>query len=123
MYQLLANEDDLKDFLDIEELPDGTARLLKRASELITQACFNNLDLSKSDHEEATKLATCAQVEYWLQLGEMFAFVNGVRSLAIGTFSIEFGMPSAIEDSMDRGQLSNRSRNFLFRAGLLYRGV
>lgn len=43
--------------------------------------------------------------------------------MRIGTFEIEFAIPENVAGSMEKGQLSNRSRNFLMYAGLLYRGV
>jgi len=122
-YQKLANNDDLKEFLDVEEVPEACERLLQRASELIYQATFTNLDLNNDKHVEAVKLATCAQVEYWLEVGEMFAFVNGVRSLSIDSFQIEFSPTNQMSESMDKGQLANRARNFLLIEGLLYRGM
>lgn len=84
---------------------------------------MHNLNLDNAVHEESAKLATCAQVEYWLEMGEMISMIGGLRSIAIGTFAVEFAIPENVLGSMQSSQLSNRTRNFLIHAGLLYRGV
>lgn len=95
------------------ELPADSDRLLQRASELVDVATMGRIDPSVTEQAEAAKNATCAQVEYWLQVGEEMDIFGLKDGIAIGSFRTD-SLPQA---------LAPRARRYLFLAGLLYRGV
>ena len=61
-------------------------------------------------------MATCAQIEYWLEVSESISVVNGYKSMSIGSFSVDFGNSTF-------QKLASRARQYLSDEGLLYRGV
>lgn len=123
LYTAYAIKSDLATFLYTTEdkLPSDSERLLMRASELVKQAVRDNLDSTLpnyTDQLEAMKLATCAQVEFWMDSGESSNIAGQVQSYSIGDVSMNFG-----DGITKRGQLCIRSRGYLNDQGLLYRGV
>jgi len=106
----------------VGSLPTDAARLLTRASELIKQATLNNIDETNDDHMEYAELATCAQVEYWIDNQESVSTSPGYKSLKLGEFAVTFNNDSS-DGSVNRNQLASRARNYLNDGGLLYRGV
>lgn len=112
-------------FIELAQVPAGVERLLARSSELIEQAARNNIkvyNVSASmalNQADALKLATCAQVEYWLQAGEDSAIGRLIRSYSSGDISVTFA--DGETGSLD--QLSKRSRGYLNKLGLLYKGL
>jgi hypothetical protein len=82
---------------------------------------MGNIDEANTDHAEAAKLATCAQVEYWNEASESVSISNGYKSLSIGSFSVDFGNNGG--GSSNSNSLASRSRFYLQDQGLLYRGV
>lgn len=117
-----ATEQDLAAYMGISEadLPDDAERLLERASDEI-----DYWTLGRATPSEATRLAVCAQVEWWLQLretlGTELAGLDNLRSISLGKWSMTFGDDSGTGGGM-RG-LAPRARQYLLRAGLLFRGV
>ena len=111
-----ATPDDLRLYLAIPllDLPSDAQRLLDRASELVEYAI-----MSKSGDEETLKLATCAQVENWMQMSESNAIAGGYNSLEIGSFAVEFS-GNGTSGGM---QLAPRTRMYLNKDRLMYRGV
>lgn len=99
-----------------DELPTDSSRLITRASELITDSMFENYNSNNVNHVEAAKLATCAQVEYWIKEDESTAISGGIKSYRTGDTSIVYG-----DDAMP--VICQRSRNYLNKQGLLYRGL
>ena len=120
LYPVYATPTNLAAYLGIQEasLPQDSLRLLRRASELVSQKTLGKVDLNNPNHVEAAELATCAQVEYWMGFDESMSTTAGYKSISIGSFSVDFGDKSGKEQ-----QLSTRSRNYLNDQGLLYRGV
>lgn len=118
LYPIYATTDDLASYLDVSvsSLPANSNNMLKRASELIKRITLNNLNINNPDHMEAVKLATCAQVEYWIELGINPVVINSVSSYNAGSMSVNFNTAS-IE------QISLRSRGYLNDQRLLYRGI
>lgn len=117
-----ATTTDLAEYLGVTvgELPSDAERLLDRASELVEHAMFNNYDSSITEHVEAAKKATCAQVEFWNNIGEGTAIVGrNIEGYKSGDLSMSFGKGS--NSSVDK--LSSRATLHLGRHGLLYRGV
>ena len=117
-----ATEQDLADYLGVSmaDLPADAERLLQRASEEI-----DYWTLGRASEGEATKLAACAQVEWWLQLRETLgtdlAGLDNIRSFSLGKWSMTFGDGASGGGGM-RG-LAPRARQYLLLAGLLFRGV
>lgn len=130
-----ATPEELADYLGTDA-PDGAARLLLRASELIDEATLgrirnpwivNEIDdiaIIPATILEAAKNAACAQVEYWMQTGEAAAIAPGVVSnYQIGSVSVSYGGAGVGGRGDVGGQLGSRARRYLLLAGLLYRGV
>lgn len=119
LYSVYATKADLAAFLFVLEanLPDGSDRLLQRASELIKQSTLDNIDATNTNHMEAVKLAVCAQVEYWSQMGETTAIGGGAVNFSLGDLSMNMG------DAKTMGTVSPRAKGYLNDQGLLYRGI
>lgn len=117
-----ATTDDLEAYLIVETLPAGSARLLARANELIHQAMLNNYISTNTDHVNAAKLAACAQVEYWQNVGETALSIGGLSSFSIGSTSMNFGQNSGNVQTSPNS-LSPRSKAYLNEQGLLYKGL
>lgn len=118
-----ATTTDLAEYLDVtvNSLPSDSGRQLARASELVEYAVFNNYDGAKANHVEAVRKATCAQVEFWMNIGESIAIIGkGLKGYKSGDLSMDFGGSNS-ESSMNK--LSSRATIHLGREGLLYRGV
>src|SRR5690606_27078132 len=111
-------EADLAEYLGVGEsqLPDDAGRLLERASELVDYLTLGRINPGNPEHAKAAKLATCAQVESWLETEEVGDKQGNVKRFSLGRFSMDFG---------DQGvpQVAPRAHRYLLLAGLLYRGV
>src|SRR3989304_6115511 len=117
-----ATVEELLDYLGEHLDPPVRAEtLLERASELVDQAAFYRIDTTDADHAEAARLATCAQVELWMETGEAADLGGNVAEYQIGNLRVR-------NDSIGRGggqaaDLARRARRNLLKVGLLYRGV
>lgn len=122
LYEVYATKDDLAEFLGIsvEDLPTDSERKLSRASEMVKRSTMGNLDFLNIDHLEAAKLATCAQVEHWLEVGE-FNIPSGLKNFSLGDLNMSFGDSDASQ--LNNSVLCSRARDYLNDQGLLYRGV
>jgi hypothetical protein len=118
IYTNYATHDDVAEYLGktVEELPSDIIRLISRASELIHQLIKYNYISTNEDHQEAAKLATCAQVEYMQSVSEDALINPNVQSFSIGSVSMQLGQAGS------RAQLSLRSKSYLNEQGLLYKG-
>ena len=92
-------------------LPQDIDRLILRASELIRRKTYHRTD--DTDRVEDVKNATCAQVEYWLQIDEASDITGPLGPMKIKDFS--FNSKFTV--------LAPRARDLLLDAGLLYKGV
>lgn len=99
------------------DAPEGAARLLARASELLddrvrrTFTVDDDTDLpTDTDIAAALSDAACAQVEYWVEVGEEHD-VEGLSGvgIAVGTLRLDQLPP----------ELAPRARRILRTAGLL----
>lgn len=91
-------------------------RELERASELLDEVIVTSYDTDDSDVEDALADATCAQVEFWLEVGEEHD-ISGQRG------SISVGGQGGLEiDSLPQ-TLAIRARRALARENLLVRSV
>lgn len=113
-----ATIEDLMGYLHASDAPEGAARLLERASELVDYVTFNRINPDDGAHLEAAKKAVCAQVESWLELGEQEALGAGGTSFAIGSFSM-----SSAQKAGAGASIAPRAKQALLPTGLLYRGV
>lgn len=113
-----ATTGDLTAYLAVEEstLPADAARLLQRASELVYSLVRRNYDSTVAMHVEAARNATCAQVEYWAEVGEDAAFSRNVQSETHSKVSTTYFAGG-------RREIAPRAYRFLLDAGLLYAGV
>lgn len=98
--------------------PDNIEKLLNKASITIDRLTLNRIDLGNELHTEAAKNAVCAQVDYWLGIDEELIEFGNVSSFNIGNFSMNFG-----DGDHSFNKLANDAYDYLFNAGLLYRGV
>lgn len=120
VYTTYATAADLAEYLDVveAELPEGFTRLLRRASEMVHQAMFENYVSTNVAHAEAAKLATCAQIEFWTKVDEDVSISGGVQKFSIEGISMEFG-----DVSKKANKLCERSYRYLMEQGLLYCGL
>lgn len=113
---------DLTGFLGVDyEVPaqDEADRILTRASEVISHATIGlaaaywhdiSVEDPHDDHTEALRDATCAQVEYWLEVGEEHDIVGLTGLLIAGKLHVS-ELP---------GRLAPRARTYLIGAGLYH---
>jgi len=105
--------------IDVSSLPKDATRLLERASELIDYITGNNVDVSITEHEEAAR-ATCAQYEWWAEVGDELGLMSQISSMSIAEFSFSNGGSS---QQSKLKTVATRAEQYLYLAGLLYRGV
>ena len=119
MYEQFATTADLASYLDCSEneLPADANRMLKRVSDQIYSLVKMNYVSTNTDHVAAVKMATCAQVEYYINAGETSAIVGGITSVGSGKTSI------SLDPTATMRKLCNRSIMYLNDFGLLYRGI
>lgn len=111
-----ATTEQLAEFLNPDaELPDDADRLLSHASDRVDDYVLAAFTLDTitglprdADVAEALATAACAQVEFWLEVGEEHD-VDGVRG-AISVPGASFSSPPT---------LAPRARSALMRAGLM----
>jgi hypothetical protein len=99
-------------------LPSNANILLDRASDLIDYITLGRIEIADAEQAAVAQKATCQQVEYMIEYGEIDKDENAYKSVSIGTFSATFG-----DKSSGMKTLSPRARRTLFLAGMLYRGV
>ena len=109
-----ATVDDLLDYLglpDASTLPGDISRMLFRASELIYRKTRHMTDTT--DKKAEVIQATCAQIEYWLQIDETSDITGPLGPMKIEDFSFNSKF----------GKLGPRCKEILIDAGLMYKGV
>ena len=131
---------DLATFLNVEisTLTSDNTRMLQRASELVSFVTNHAIDQwnqfyaalntqGKSDNASrqtqianATKNATCAQVEFWIERGEDYDMRGPMASEQLGKLTVSYGSG---KDRVAPTYLCPRAARFLQMAGLLYRGA
>lgn len=124
VYATLAQ---LAAFLEVDEadLPAGASRLLTRASELMddkvvvpfldSDGNFVDADptTGQSDYQDSLRDAVCAQVEFWVEVGEEHD-ISGQR----GQISVQ-----GLHISQLPGTVADRAKRALARYGLLNRAI
>lgn len=106
--------------IDESDLPDDAGRLLERASEDVDYITLDRIDDDDTDHTDAAKKATMAQVEMWLETGEQQAIGGNVQGFQVGRLQVQYGAGS---NRVAPIGMAPRARRFLLLAGLLYRGI
>lgn len=107
---MYATIEDLTEYLSpATTLPDDIDRLLQRASELID---FKTYGKAAEDPETACR-ATCAQIEYWLQIDECNDITGPLGAVSLDGFSMESRFAT----------LAPRAQRYLQTANLIYSGV
>lgn len=122
-----ATTADLDNWLGTDqEAPTNAGRLLERASELVDEVVVvayrtdDNDDPTDADVAAALRDATCAQVEWWAEVGEEADTAGEIQQVSIGSVQLGFGAgPNRLAPAV----VSRRTLRVLKTAGLLYRGV
>lgn len=99
----------------VDSLPANTSALLARASDLIANSII--VEIISPDHDEALKLATCAQVEFMFTSGIQDANGRQIQSYTAGSTSVTYA------NDGPKKPLCSLARSYLNKLGLLYRGV
>lgn len=107
-----ATAEELAAYLGVAA-PADAERLLARASDLMDVVALKRIDITDSNQTEQVMKATCAQVEYWLTVGEEVAIQGSPESVRIGNFSQTGAMPV----------VAPRAKQHLFMAGLLSKAI
>jgi hypothetical protein len=121
-----ATTTQLQAYLGTASLPADAQRLLNRASDLVDFVTLGRIETTDTEQMLAARNATCAQVEYWITMGED-TDISGAsyESISIGTFQMT---TSSSESSKTKSLgskhgLAPRAGRILFLAGMTYRGV
>ena len=119
--------------IDAGDLPTDIDKLIRDASFLMDYVTLNYIQdyyiesssFTDTNIEEYVKNATCAQIEYWIELGDASSDIigNTPASFTVGNFSVDYGKGTPEGLSQGAESLSTRARRYLLLAGLLYRGV
>lgn len=80
---------------------------------MIDEITLGNVNQSIPSNVLAAKKATCAQVEFWMNMGEEIDIIGSLDGFSLGSFSVSKAIRT----------ISPRAQRFLFLEGLLYRGV
>lgn len=119
----------------VTELPTNILIIIQRAQELIDYITLNKINddyltsdktaIADPEIETAAENATCAQVEYWINIGVESDIVNAgnISSFGIGNFSMAFGGSGSGSANASMAVLAPRANRYLFLVGLMYRGV
>ena len=92
-------------------LPIDIDRIILRACELIRRKTYHRTD--DTEWVEDVKNATCAQIEYWLQIDEASDITGPLGPMKIKDFSFNSRFTT----------LAPRARDLLLDAGLLYKRI
>lgn len=109
--------------IGITELPSDISRIIIRATEIIEYVTLNRAMPDNDKHQRAFKNAICAQVEYWLTVGEDLDFIGNISSIMIGSFQMQLGNADNDRGMGTTSRLSPRSYQALLMGGLFNRGV
>ncbi|MCE5200840.1 MAG: hypothetical protein ABFD54_05720 [Armatimonadota bacterium] len=101
-------------------LPADIDRLITRASEMMDDITPVSIDPNNAAHLAAAKKAVCAQVEFWLEVGEDRDISGPVEEYTASKVTIKNGQGS---NRIAPAYLAPRARRALLKAGLLYAGA
>lgn len=122
-----ATTTDLNNWLGTDqETPTNAERLLDRASELVDEVVVVAYPVDDAGNPTdaavtaALRDATCAQVEWWAEVGEEADTAGEIQQVQIGSVQLGFGAgPNRLAPAV----VSRRTLRILKTAGLAYRGV
>ena len=119
-----ATSEDLQNYLAVEaeDLPKDVDRLLERASDFIDYLTVYKINTDNESHIDAARKAVCAQVEYWIENEDESITDNSIQSFSLASFSVTYDKSSPSSSSLSP-LVSPRASQYLFKAGLLYRGI
>lgn len=98
--------------------PAEIEALIMRASELVKMCTGSNIDMLNAEHVELAMLATCAQVQSWLDSGNSAMIDAKVSSYSLGELSMSFA-----QDDVSKKKLCTLSLSYLASGFLLYKGM
>lgn len=109
--------------IDIGDLPSDIATIISRSSELINQYIYMKYDSTNDSHVEAAMLATCAQSQYYTEVGLDITYsMDAFDSIKLGSFQAKKSPGGPGSQNTSKFLIEN-ARRYLERVGLLFRGV
>ena len=120
LFTSLASIDDLAEYMGkpVEELPNNTEVLIKRASEIINMAIKRNYNPNNEAHVEAARLACCSQCQSWIDNEISPVSERNVSSYSLGELSITYADVGKVSNN-----LSSMATRYLNSQYLLYKGM
>ena len=120
LFTSLASIDDLAEYMGkpVEELPNNTEVLIKRASEIINMAIKRNYDPNNEAHVEAARLACCSQCQSWIDNEISPVSERNVSSYSLGELSITYADVGKVSNN-----LNSMATRYLNSQYLLYKGM
>lgn len=120
LFTSLASIDDLAEYMGkpVEELPNNTEVLIKRASEIINMAIKRNYNPNNEAHVEAARLACCSQCQSWIENEISPVSERNVSSYSLGELSITYADVGKVSNS-----LNSMATHYLNSQYLLYKGL
>lgn len=120
LFTSLASIDDLAEYMGkpVEELPNNTEVLIKRASEIINMAIKRNYNPNNEAHVEAARLACCSQCQSWIDNEISPVSERNVSSYSLGELSITYADVGKVSNN-----LNSMATRYLNSQYLLYKGM
>jgi hypothetical protein len=106
--------------VDVSTLSADLSRLLLRASESIDDYTMGRINRNNPNHAHAARMATCAQVEFWYEVGEDRDIAGPVEEYESSKVRMGYGRG---RERIAPSYICPRAARYLRRAGLLYRGA
>ena len=100
------------------EAPSNAGTLIARASELVYMAIKHRYNPDRVGHLEAAKMATCAQVQDWIEREASAISSDNVTSYSLGSLSVSYA-----NDDIYRNKMCLMSVRYLHSQCLLYKGL
>lgn len=120
MFTAFVTKNELAAYMskDSTLLPDNTEILIQRASELIKMSMRNNYNPSNSSHVEVVKLATCAQVQDWIEREVSAIASDNISGYSLGELSISYANQDLVHN-----MINLLACRYLNSECLLYKGL
>ena len=119
MFYEFASEDDLKEYLGSETLPDSSKVMINRANELVSMAIKRNYNPDDEEHNEVAKKAVCAQCQNWIENKLSPVSDMSVSGYSLGDLSVTFSDSS----KQSSNTLCSAAVHYLNLKHLLYKGL
>lgn len=118
MIEPFVTVDYLKNFMGTTEVPANATTLIQRASDLIYVAMRNNYIPSNPRHVEVVKLATCSQVQDWIERSVSAVSSDNVASYSVGELSMTYANKDFVHNC-----INITACKYLNSECLLYKGL